>query len=187
VTTLADRTQTALLVIDLQDGVIASAHRRDEVLDAVGRLVDRARDARVPAVWIRHADDHLTPGSDAWQIVARLAPAPDEPVVDKRFPIAFEATGLELLLARLGVGILLVTGAQTDLCVRSTLHGALVRGYDVTLVSDAHTTDDLTAWGAPPPDAVIGHMNLMWGQQRAPGRTCGVLESQYIDFAQPAG
>ena len=71
-------------------------------------------------------------------------------------------------------------GAQTDMCIRSTLHGALVRGYDATLVSDAHTTEDMTQWGAPPPDGVIAHMNLYWSNQRAPGRAGGIVASKDV-------
>jgi hypothetical protein len=77
---------------------------------------------------------------------------------------------------------LLVVGAQTDACVRSTLHGAFVRGYDTFLVSDAHTTEDLTRWGAPPPAQVIAHTNLYWGEQSAPGRTAATVPTDDVDF-----
>jgi hypothetical protein len=86
------------------------------------------------------------------------------------------------VLSSLGVGRLVVTGAQTDACIRSTLHGALVRGYDTTLVSDAHTTEDQTAWGAPPPEQVIAHTNLYWRYQTAPGRTAGTVKAKDVDF-----
>ena len=87
------------------------------------------------------------------------------------------------MLFGLGVGRLVVVGAQTDMCIRSTLHGAFVRGYDATLVSDAHTTEDLTEWGAPPPYKVIAHTNLYWSDQKAPGRTAGTVETKDVDFA----
>ena len=86
------------------------------------------------------------------------------------------------MLSGLGVGRLILAGAQTDECVRSTLHGAAVRGYDATLVSDAHTTEDLTQWGAPPPDQVIAHTNLYWSYQSAPGRTAGAVATEDVDF-----
>jgi nicotinamidase-related amidase len=86
------------------------------------------------------------------------------------------------VLSDLGVGRLVVVGAQTDMCVRSTLHGAFVRGYDATLVSDAHTTEDLTEWGAPPPGQVISHTNMYWSEQSAPGRTAGTVETKDVDF-----
>jgi len=86
------------------------------------------------------------------------------------------------VLSGLGVGRLVVVGAETDACIRSTLHGALVRGYDATLVSDAHTTGDQTEWGAPPPDQVIAHTNLYWTYQTAPGRTAGTVKAKDVDF-----
>lgn len=122
-------------------------------------------------------------GSEGWQIVSELAPAPGEAIVEKSYRDAFEDTDLEQVLSRLGVGRLIVTGAQTDMCVRSTLHGALVRGYDATLVSDAHTTEDMIQAGAPPAEAVIRHTNLYWSNQKAPGRLGGVVESKDVDFA----
>ncbi|MFL9863595.1 cysteine hydrolase family protein [Paraburkholderia fungorum] len=183
-TTLTDRPNTALVVIDLQNEVVANAYRRHEVLDTVNMLIGRARSAKVPVVWVRHADEDLKAGSEAWQIVAELSPAPGEAIVEKSYRDAFDGTDLEQVLSRLGVGKLLVTGAQTDMCVRSTLHGAVVRGYDAILVSDAHTTEDMTQRGAPPPDAVIRHTNLYWSNQRAPGRTGGVIASKDVEFAR---
>ncbi|MDP9183790.1 MAG: isochorismatase family protein, partial [Actinomycetota bacterium] len=96
---------------------------------------------------------------------------------------SFEDTTLETVLADLGVGSLIVAGAQTDACIRSTLHGALARGYDATLVSDAHTTEDLTVYGAPPPAQVIAHTNLYWSWQAAPRRKAGTVETQDVDFS----
>jgi nicotinamidase-related amidase len=85
-------------------------------------------------------------------------------------------------LSDLGVAHLFIVGAQTDACIRSTLHGAFVRGYDVTLVSDAHTTDGRTAWGAPPADQIIAHTNLYWTYQTAPGRTAGTVKTKDVHF-----
>jgi nicotinamidase-related amidase len=181
-TTLENRPNTAVLVIDVQNGVVGGAHERDSVVANVGSVVDKARDADVPVVWVQHASDGLQPGSEEWQIVPELTPDDGEPHVDKRYPDSFEETSLESVLSDLGVGRLVVVGAQTDECVRSTLHGALVRGYDATLVSDAHTTEDLSPWGAPPPELVIAHTNLYWGNHAAPGRTAGTVESKDVDF-----
>lgn len=182
-TTLIDRPNSALVVIDVQNGVVGGAVRRDEVVAVIGDLVDRARTSAVPIVWVQHSDDELERGSDAWQIVPELLPAPNEPIVHKQYGDSFEATDLEERLAELGVGRLIVTGAQTDMCVRSTLHGALARGYDALLVSDAHTTEDLSEWGAPPPEQVIAHTNLYWGFQSAPGREAGTVAAADVDFA----
>jgi nicotinamidase-related amidase len=102
--------------------------------------------------------------------------------VHKSYGDSFEDTELEDLLAERGVGRLIVTGAQTDACIRSTLHGALVRGYDATLVGDAHTTEDLSEYGAPSPQQVIAHTNLYWQWQSAPGRRGGTVETAKVNF-----
>ena len=182
-TTLENRPNTALLVIDVQNGVVTGAHERDAVVANVGSLVDKARTEGVPVVWVQHCDAGLPHGSDQWQIVPELAPDEAEPHVEKSYGDSFEDTNLESVLSGLAVGRLVVVGAQTDMCVRSTLHGALVRGYDATLVSDAHTTEDLTAWGAPTPDLVIAHTNMYWSDQSAPGRTAGTVETKDVDFS----
>ena len=120
--------------------------------------------------------------SARWEIVPELSPAEDEPRVEKGYGDAFEQTRLEGVLAELGVGSLLVAGAQTDQCIRATLHSALVRGYDVSLVRDAHTTEDNTSYGAPPPQAVIEHTNLYWTYEEAPGRNAGTVASAEVEF-----
>ena len=181
-TTFANRPNTALLVVDVQNGVVAGAHQRDTVVANVGSLVDKARQEQVPVVWVQHSDEQLARGSEEWRIVPELAPDDAEPLVEKHYGDAFEDTDLETVLSGLAVGRVMLAGAQTDECVRSTLHGAFVRGYDATLVSDAHTTDDLTAFGAPPPDQVIAHTNLYWKYQSAPGRTAGTVETKDVDF-----
>lgn len=182
-TTLENRSNTALLVVDVQNGVVEGTHERDAVVANVGSLVDRARREGVPVVWVQHSDKHLTSGSESWGIVPELNPEDAEPLVEKNYGDSFEDTALEEVLSGLGVGRLLVAGAQSDVCIRSTLHGALVRGYDTILVSDAHTTEDLTEWGAPPPEQVVAHTNLYWSHQRAPGRTAGTVETKDVDFA----
>jgi nicotinamidase-related amidase len=179
--TLEHRPNTALLVVDVQNGVVEGAHERDAVVANVGSLVEKARRERVPVVWVQHSDEQLARGSDDWRIVPDLTPGDAEPLVEKNYGDSFEDTTLETVLSGLGVGRLVV-GAQTDACIRSTLHGAFVRGYDATLVSDAHTTEDQTAWGAPPPDQVIAHTNLYWTGQTAPGRTAGTVETKDVDF-----
>ncbi|MDO3685783.1 isochorismatase family protein [Micromonospora sp. C28ISP2-4] len=182
-TTLTDRPRTALLVIDVQNGVVRGAHDRDRVVATIAGLVDRARAADVPVVWVQHRSDDLPTDSEQWRIVPELTRRDDEPLVHKTYGDSFEDTDLEPVLAAARVGRLVVTGAQTDACVRSTLHGAFTRGYDATLVADAHTTEDLSAYGAPPPAQVIAHTNLYWSFQTAPGRTAGTVDAADVDFA----
>jgi nicotinamidase-related amidase len=181
-TTLGNRPNTALLVVDVQNDVVEGAPARDAVVANIASLVEKARTERVPVVWVQHSDKGLERGSDGWRIVPELTPGDAEPLVEKSYGDSFEDTSLETVLSGLGVGRLVVVGAQTDACIRSTLHGALVRGYDATLVGDAHTTEDQTAWGAPPPEQVIAHTNLYWTYQSAPGRTAGTVDAKDVDF-----
>ena len=181
-TTLANRPNTALLVVDVQIGVVEGAYERDAVVANVGSLVEKARREQIPVLWVQHSDEQLAGGSDDWRIVRELTPGDAEPFIEKSYGDSFEDTNLEAVLSGLGVGRLVIIGAETDACIRSTLHGALVRGYDATLVSDAHTTGDRTEWGAPPPDQVIAHTNLYWRYQTAPGRTAGTVETKGVDF-----
>ena len=185
-TVLLDRPNTALIVIDVQKGVVANAHQRDAVVSNISALVDKAREGGVLIVWVQHSDEQLAAGSEAWEYVPELVRRASEPLVHKKFGDAFEDTDLEQALAEARVGRLVVSGAQTDACIRSTIHGAFVRGYDVTLVGDAHTTEDHSAWGAPPPDQVIAHTNLYWRYQAAPGRTAGVTDAKDVEFGDVA-
>jgi nicotinamidase-related amidase len=184
-TTLENRPNTALLVLDTQIGVVRGAHERDSVIANIVSVVEKARRQRVPVLWVQHSDEQLARGSEDWRIVPELHPGDAEPLVEKHYADAFEETTLETVLSGLGVGRLVVAGAQTDECIRSTLHGAIVRGYDATLVSDAHTTEDQSAWGAPSPDQVIAHTNLYWTYHKAPGRTAGTVKTSDVDFGGP--
>jgi nicotinamidase-related amidase len=185
-TTLKHRPNTALLVVDVQNGVVAGAHERDAVVANIGTLVEKARQDRIPVIWVQQTDERMAKGSDDWQIVPELKPGVAETLVEKEYPDSFEETTLETALSGLGVGRLIVVGASSDECIRATLHGAVVRGYDASLVSDAHTTEDNSAWGAPAPDQVIAHTNLYWRDHRAPGRTAGTVATKEVDFRPPA-
>lgn len=186
-TTLPDRPNPALLVIDVQKGVVAEAHQRDAVVANIGTLVDKARDEGVLIVWVQHSDADLERGSDAWEYVPELTRRESEPLVHKSFGDSFEDTDLEDVLSAAGIGRLVVAGAQTDACIRSTIHGAFTRGYDVTLVGDAHTTEDQSPWRAPPPDQVIAHTNLYWRFHDGPGRSAAVTETRDVTFSGCAG
>ncbi len=177
-----DRPYTALLVIDVQNGVVADALDRDRVIANINTLVDEARANAVPVVWVQHSSEELRAESEAWQYVPELVRRESEPLIHKRYGDSFEDTNLESELAERGVGRLIVTGAQTDACIRSTLHGAFTRGYDTVLISDAHTTEDLSAYGMPPPEKVIAHTNMYWSFQTGPRRTASVVPTSAVSF-----
>jgi nicotinamidase-related amidase len=182
-TTLPDRPHTALMVIDVQNGVVTGAHERDAVVANISSLVDKARGEGVPVVWVQHSDEGMPQGTPDWEYVPELVREDTEALVHKTYGDSFEGTDLEDVLSEAGVGRLVVTGAQTDACIRSTIHGAFARGYDVTLVGDAHTTEDQTEWGNIPPGDIIKHVNLYWRFQDAPGRDAGVVETQDVSFS----
>lgn len=176
--------RSALVVIDVQRDVVANAFRRDEVIANIAGLVDRARNARVPVIWVQHSDEELVKGSEGWAYVRELRAEEGEPVVHKQFGDSFEGTNLDELLQEREIDQLVVCGAQTDACIRSTLHGAVARGYSATLVSDAHTTDDCS-WATPPLTAeqVIANTNFYWKWQRTPRAVGGTALSSEVKFA----
>lgn len=181
-TILNNRPNTALLVIDVQNGVVAQAHNRDGVIANIGTLVEKARAEDVAVIWVQHSDEELVKDSPDWEYVPELARLEPEPLVHKSYGDSFEDTDLEERLAERGVGRVVVTGAQTDACIRSTLHGAITRGYDVTLVGDAHTTDDYSQYGLPAADGVIAHTNMYWRYHSAPGRKGGTVDTAEVSF-----
>ena len=182
-TSLSDRPNTALVVVDMQNDVVGNAYLRDEVIANINTLVEKARSELVPVIWVQHSNEEMPEGSDGWQYVPELQRLTGEPLVHKKYGDSFEDTVLESELAERGVGRVIVTGAQTDACIRATLHGAFVRGYDTTLVSDAHTTEDFSEYGLPPVDKVIAHTNMYWTWQGGPGRIADVIGTADIDFA----
>ena len=180
---IPDRPNTALMVIDVQRDVVAEAFEIDRVVANINTLIDEARSNDVPIVWVQHNDDGLPRDSEGWQYVSTLERHADEPLIHKSFGDSFAGTDLEERLADLEVGHLVVTGAQTDACIRSTLHGALARGYDATLVSDAHTTEDMRQWGSPiSPEQAIAYTNLYWSFSASPGRAGASVPTADIDF-----
>ncbi len=186
-TKMTDRPATALLVVDMQNGVVAKATDRDRVIANISTLVDAARANDTPVVWVQHSSDELPTNSDAWQYVPELSRRATEPLIHKLYGDSFEDTSLEAELAARGVGRLVVTGAQTDACIRSTLHGAFTRGYDTVLVSDAHTTEDFSDYGMPPPEKVIAHTNMYWSWHTGPGRTASVVPTSEVTFDPTTG
>jgi nicotinamidase-related amidase len=167
----------ALVVVDVQVGVVDSAWEADRVVGNVARAVARAREAGVPVVWVQHQDDELVPDSPPWQWVPELVPGDDEVLVAKEYNSSFENTSLDDELARLGVSHLALAGAATNWCIRATAYAALERGYDLTLVGDAHTTGGDTA------AAVVDDLNTVmeWVSYADVRNTTATAEE--LDFA----
>ena len=183
-TTFSDRPNEALLVIDVQNGVVGNAYKRNEVIANINTALRKARAANIPVIWVQHSDEEMPIGSDAWQIVSELEPLENEPKVEKLYRSSFVETNLEELLADRGIGHLYLTGAETNNCMRHTMHTALERGYDITLVADAHTTTGYT-WNGHTVDAanVIDEQNDNLGYYNLPGREARAVSAENVAFA----
>ena len=142
--TRGNENNAALLVIDVQNGVVANTWQRDDIVHNIGMMVDHARASGVPVIWIQHESEELPRDSAEWQLVSDLVPADNEIRIYKEYSDSFAATELGKILESLDVGHLVVSGAQTNACVRATTYRAASEGFDVTLVQDAHTTEDFS-------------------------------------------
>jgi nicotinamidase-related amidase len=178
-----DRTKSALLVIDVQVGVVGDAFERDAKIANIDKAIDKARAESIPVIWVQHSDEGLVVESADWEIVSELSPLPSEPKVRKIYRSSFEDTNLEALLAGLGVSHLFVCGAETNNCVRHTSHTALEKGYDVTLISDAHTTTGFE-WDGYIVDAarVIDEQNINFMDYSLPGRSAKAVPVTELSF-----
>lgn len=183
-TTLTGRGNSALLVIDVQNGVVEGAYNLEAVLKNINESIDAARSAGVPVVWVQHSDEELPIDSEPWQIVPELQPAPGEPMVRKVHRSSFEATNLESILADLKVGHIFVTGMQTNNCVRHTTHSAQERGYDVTVLSDAHSTTGYD-WDGHTVVAkdVVDEFNDNFAGTELPGRFTRAIKTSELSFS----
>jgi len=161
---------------------MALAHDRQGVIARIATLVESARAAGTPVLWVQHDDAGMVAETDGWQIVPELVPGPEEPMVRKQVRDAFDGTDLETRLAERNIERLIVTGAQTDFCVRWTLHSALTHGYDTLLVGDAHTTDAESPAGMPNGAELIAHTNSLWASQAHPRCETAVLPTAETSF-----
>lgn len=178
-----NRTKSALLVIDVQVGVVGDAFERDVKIANMAKAIDKARAEGVQVIWVQHSDSGLVLESADWEIVPELSPLPSEPKVRKTFRSSFEETNLEEVLEGLGVSHLFICGAETNNCVRHTSHTALEKGYDITVISDAHTTTG-SEWNGYIIDAarVIDDQNTNFLDYVLPGRTARAVPVAELSF-----
>ena len=187
--TVREGNKGVLLVVDVQVGVMRESWDAARVIKNLARAVERARARNVPVIWIQHSDKDLTYGSPEWQWVPEVTPAKGETLIHKEFNSSFEQTALDEELARIGATHIALAGAATNWCIRATAYGALDRGYDLTLIKDAHTTGTMELDDGVKIEAasVIHDLNIAMSWLSYPGRTNGTATAEAIDFATPGG
>ena len=187
--TVREGNKGVLLVVDVQVGVMRESWDSPRIIRNVARAVERARAKDVPVMWVQHSDQDLPYGSPEWEWVPGLAPAAGEARIHKRFNSSFEETALEAELAKRGATHIALAGAATNWCIRATAYGALDRGYDLTLIEDAHTTGTMELDGGVKLEAanVVHELNVAMTWLCYPGRANGTATAEEVDFASPGG
>jgi nicotinamidase-related amidase len=173
---------SAVVIIDVQESVLAGCADVPEVLKQVNMLARRARQEDVPVLFIQHEDPddpEMTRGSPGWQLAAALDRLDSDPVVPKTYRDSFAETALADLLTASGVRRLIIAGAHSDYCVQMSALSAVIRGYDVTLVSDGHTAQDD---GELPGAQIRDLVNARFASLRAPGRAVATMPAAAITF-----
>lgn len=184
---------TALVVIDVQNAMVEAAYRKEELLKNIGDLLEKARAATAPIIFMQHDDEYepMKPGEPGWEIHESMATRDDEPVIRKRFSDSFYETSLGEELRSRNVGRLVVAGMSTEYCVDATCRGAVERGYEVTLAGDAHTTEsdevrEMMGQSSISAEQVVAHHNYLLGgiHNARPDRKILVEEAAGIEFVR---
>jgi nicotinamidase-related amidase len=187
--TIREGNKAALVVVDMQVGVMAQSWDAARAISKAALAVKRARAQGVPVIWVQHENEELPHGSADWQWVPELTPAANEARVYKKFNSSFENTDLEDHLAKIGASHVALAGAMTNWCIRATAYGALDRGYDLTLIKDAHTTADIDLGNGSKIDAanIVTDLNVAMRWLEYPGRVNGAATAEAVDFSTPGG
>jgi len=187
--TVREGNKSVMVVVDVQVGVMKEAWEAQRVIQNVSRAVERARSEAVPVIWVQHSNQELPMGSGQWQWVPELAPVEGEALIHKKYNSSFEQTSLDSELASLGATHIVLAGAATNWCIRATAYGALDRGYDLTLVEDAHTTESMQLDSGVMIEAetVIQELNIVMKWLEYPGLKNGTASANDIEFSVPGG
>jgi len=155
----------ALLVVDMQVGVFTSSSRYepDSLVERINLLSEHFRRTEGKVIFIQHdgtKENYLFPESDDWKIIPSLVVLQGDIRITKIANDSFYKTNLENLLRTNGINRIYICGCATDFCVNATIHSALVKDFDVTVVEDSHTTADRPGFSAK--DLIEFH-NWLWG------------------------
>lgn len=158
---------TALLVIDVQVGLIAGAHAEHDVLAAINRSIQGVRQRQSKIFFIQHCHASFEPlmrGAEGWQLHPQLDQVAVDTVLEKTASDAFYNTNLHEQLQNSGIQKVIVCGLQTEYCVDTTCRAAISLGYQTSLLSDGHTTGDAQLSAAQ----IIEHHNIVLSQLAHP-------------------
>lgn len=185
--TIRGGNKAVLIIVDVQVGVVKEAWDAARIVKNVALSVERARDQKVPVIWVQHSDDDLPHGSPEWQWMPELVPAAGEPLIHKHFNSSFEQTTLDEELAKLNATHITLAGAATNWCIRATAYAALERGYDLTLVNDAHTTETMVLDEDTRIEAssIIRELNVAMTWVSYPGRRNSTVKAEEVSFSDP--
>jgi len=178
------RDRSVLLIVDAQVGVLATAWQSERVIENLEKLVDKARADGVPVMWVQHENRQLVVGSDAWKIVPSLVPGDEELILRKRYNSSFADSELDPTLKELGVSTIVLAGAATNWCIRATAYAAVDRGYNLTLVADAHTTEDMALDGGKvvTAESMIADLNSVFEWISVPDVKTAVVTTDAVTF-----
>ncbi len=186
--TIRKGNKSALMVVDVQVGVIENAWDPEHIVSNICIAVEKARSQGVPVIWVQHSDEELKYQSPEWELAPELTPLVSETRIFKHFNSTFEETQLEEILSGLDVSHIVLAGAATNWCIRATAYGALDRGYDLTLIKDAHTTKNMDIEDGVQVKAehIIRDLNVAMEWLSYPGRVNRAVAAKDLDFSIPA-
>jgi nicotinamidase-related amidase len=154
-----------LLIIDMQKAMFSPDSPMfdlDGVIKRINFLADILRQYNGHVIFIQHAgssEEFCMPGTDGFEILPSLSIKEDDLLISKTANDSFYRTKLQEQLDHLDVDELIVTGISTDFCIDATIKAAIVKDYNVTVISNAHTTDDKPHLKAK---QIIDHYNWVW-------------------------
>lgn len=155
---------TALLIVDAQNEMYDQAnpvHESDKLLVNLQLLIQKARYAEIPVIYVQHNDEGLVKGTDFWQIHETLQPQEGDAIIQKWTADSFHDTNLLDELRSKNIQHLVIAGNQTEHCINATTRSASQHGFTVTLAKDAHGTWDSETMSAT---QIIDHHNEMLGE-----------------------
>jgi nicotinamidase-related amidase len=168
----------ALLIIDMQTGLFGKNSPRFDalnVIDRINKLSDIISLNNGKVIFIQHngpQGDVFETNTDGWKILPELVRRKNDIVIQKTVCDSFYRTELDTILRGNKINEIIITGCATDFCIDTTIRSAVSKNYDVTVVSDAHTTSDRPHLKA---EEVIQHHNWVWRDLITPSKAVKVI------------